>query len=135
MPHSGVGSGETTAMTDRSVMVSVVTRFRQVRPQRLGALEGRPAEQLDGDELSSAVQLEAAYLGTGLSNIIFPIASQRIVIGNGVAELPSSLPTVPANQFLFCRELDETDFSVRQKRPSCRVHDDRTDTLEEKHAG
>jgi fructokinase len=42
---------------------------------------GRPAEQLDGEELRAAVDLEAAYLGAGLRNIVYLIAPERIVIG------------------------------------------------------
>jgi fructokinase len=49
---------------------------------------GRPAEQLDGDELREAVALEAAYLAAGLRNLVYTIAPQRIVIGGSVTALP-----------------------------------------------
>ncbi|MGH3752304.1 MAG: ROK family protein [Pseudonocardiaceae bacterium] len=63
----------------------------------IAARWGRPAEQLDGDELRAAVALEAAYLAAGLRNIVYPIAPQRIVIGGGVTGLPGLFPLVRAN--------------------------------------
>lgn len=55
---------------------------------------GCPAEQLDGDRLRAAVELEAAYLAAGLRNIVYAIAPQRIVIGGSVTGLPDLLPLV-----------------------------------------
>ncbi len=63
----------------------------------LAARWGRPAEQLDGDELAAAVALEAAYLAAGLRNIVYPIAPQRVVIGGGVTGLPGLFPLLRAN--------------------------------------
>jgi fructokinase len=63
----------------------------------ISARWGRPAEQLDGDELRAAVQLEAAYLAAGLRNIVYAIAPQRIMIGGSVAGLPGLFPLVRAN--------------------------------------
>jgi fructokinase len=63
----------------------------------IAARWGRPAEQLDGDELRAAVQLEAAYLAAGLRNIVYPLAPQRIVIGGSVTGLPGLFPLVRAN--------------------------------------
>jgi fructokinase len=63
----------------------------------IAARWGRPAEQLDGDELQAAVALEAAYLAAGLRNIVYPIAPQRIVIGGSVTGLPGLFPLVRAN--------------------------------------
>ena len=63
----------------------------------LTARWGRPAEQLDGDELPAAVALEAAYLAAGLRNIVYPIAPQRIVIGGGVTGLPGLFPLLRTN--------------------------------------
>ncbi len=63
----------------------------------LTARWGRPAEQLDGDELPAAVALEAAYLAAGLRNIVYPFAPQRIVIGGGVTGLPGLFPLLRAN--------------------------------------
>jgi fructokinase len=57
---------------------------------------GRPAEQLDGDELRAAVRLEAAYLAAGLRSVVYLIAPQRIVIGGSVAGLPELFPLVRA---------------------------------------
>jgi len=57
----------------------------------------RPAEQLGGDELQAALQLEAAYLAAGLRNVVYAIAPQRIVIGGGVAGLPGLFPLVRAS--------------------------------------
>src|SRR5205809_33843 len=37
----------------------------------IAARWGRPAEQLDGDELRAAVELEATYLAAGLRNIVY----------------------------------------------------------------
>jgi fructokinase len=62
----------------------------------IAARWGRPAEQLDGDELRAAVELEATYLAAGLRNIVYAIAPQRIVIGGSVAELPGLFPLVGA---------------------------------------
>lgn len=58
---------------------------------------GRPAEQLDGDELRAAVQLEAGYLAAGLRGVVYLIAPQRIVIGGSVAGLPGLLPLLRAS--------------------------------------
>ncbi|MGH3992014.1 MAG: ROK family protein, partial [Pseudonocardiaceae bacterium] len=54
----------------------------------IAARWGRPAEQLDGDELAEAVALQAAYLAAGLRDIVYTIAPQRIVIGGSVTALP-----------------------------------------------
>lgn len=58
---------------------------------------GRPAEQLDGEELQAATRLEAAYLAAGLCNIVYSVAPQRIVIGGSVAGLPRLFPLIHAN--------------------------------------
>jgi fructokinase len=63
----------------------------------IAARWGRPAEQLDGDELQAAAALEAAYLAAGLRNIVYSIAPQRIVIGGGVAGLPGLFPLIRAS--------------------------------------
>ncbi|HKR50564.1 MAG TPA: ROK family protein [Pseudonocardiaceae bacterium] len=63
----------------------------------IAARWGRPAEQLDGDELLAAVALEAAYLTAGLRDIIYSTAPQRIVIGGGVAGLPGLFPLIRAH--------------------------------------
>lgn len=55
---------------------------------------GRPAEQLDGEELRRAVELEAFYLAAGLRDIVYTLAPQRIVIGGGVSTLPNLFPLI-----------------------------------------
>lgn len=62
----------------------------------IAARWGRPAEQLDGDTLRVAVQLEAAYLAAGLRNIVYAIAPQRIMIGGSVTGLPGLFPLIHA---------------------------------------
>lgn len=63
----------------------------------IAARWGSPAEQLGGDKLRAAVQLEAAYLAAGLRNIVYAIAPQRIMIGGSVTRLPGLFPLVRAN--------------------------------------
>ena len=63
----------------------------------IAARWGRPAEQLDGEELRRAVELEAAYLTAGLRNIVYTLAPQRIVIGGSVSTLPNLFPLIRAN--------------------------------------
>lgn len=63
----------------------------------IAARWGRPAEQLDGEELQAATRLEAAYLAAGLRNIVYSLAPQRIVIGGSVAGLPRLFPLIRAN--------------------------------------
>ncbi|MDQ4020398.1 MAG: ROK family protein [Actinomycetota bacterium] len=58
---------------------------------------GRPAEQLDGEELQAATRLEATYLAAGLRNIVYSVAPQRIVIGGSVTGLPGLFPLIRAN--------------------------------------
>ncbi len=65
----------------------------------IAARWGRPAKQLDGDQLRAAVQLEAGYLAAGLRNLVYVIAPQRIVIGGSVTGLPGLLPLLRANFF------------------------------------
>lgn len=60
----------------------------------IAARWGRPGEQLHGDELRTAVELEAGYLAAGLCTIVYTSAPQRIVIGGGVTALPGLLPLV-----------------------------------------
>lgn len=57
---------------------------------------GRPAEDLVGDELEAATELEARYLAAGLLTVVYTLAPQRIVVGGGLAALPGLLPRVRA---------------------------------------
>ena len=63
----------------------------------IAARWGRPAEQLDGEELRRAVELEGVYLAAGLRNIVYTLAPQRIVIGGSVSTLPNLFPLIRAN--------------------------------------
>ena len=63
----------------------------------IAARWGRPAEQLDGEEVQAATRLQAAYLAAGLRNIVYSLAPQRIVIGGSVTGLPGLFPLVRAN--------------------------------------
>lgn len=63
----------------------------------IAARWGRPAEQLDGEELRRAVEVEAGYLAAGLRNIVYTLAPQRIVIGGGVSALPDLFPLIRTN--------------------------------------
>lgn len=62
----------------------------------IAARWGRPAEELEGEALDRAVELEAAYLAAGLRNIVYTIAPERIVVGGGVAGLPGLFPMLRA---------------------------------------
>ena len=53
---------------------------------------GAPAETLPEDH--PAWELEAAYLATGLANLVCTLSPQRIVIGGGVLEQPGLLPLI-----------------------------------------
>lgn len=54
----------------------------------MAARWGRPAESLEGAELTVATRLEAGYLAAGLRNVVYALAPQRIVIGGSVTALP-----------------------------------------------
>ena len=53
---------------------------------------GRPPEELTGSELRRAVELEAGYLGAGISSIVYTLAPERIVVGGGVAGMAGFFP-------------------------------------------
>ncbi len=53
---------------------------------------GRPAEELEGRTLTKAVEMEAGYLASGLRNIVYSVAPERIVLGGGVAAMPGLIP-------------------------------------------
>ncbi|HTI32907.1 MAG TPA: ROK family protein, partial [Miltoncostaea sp.] len=56
----------------------------------------RPAQDLAGDDLARAVEIEAHYMAAGLRNVVYALAPERIVVGGGVAALPGLLPAVGA---------------------------------------
>jgi fructokinase len=55
---------------------------------------GRPPADLTGSDLRRAVELEAAYLGAGIRNIVYTLAPERIVIGGGVAGMTGIFPAL-----------------------------------------
>ncbi len=58
----------------------------------MAARWGQGAETMSGAQLERAATLEATYLASGLRNIVYTLAPQRIVIGGGVAALPGLFP-------------------------------------------
>jgi fructokinase len=54
---------------------------------------GRRGEAL-GELTEGAVELEAAYLASGLRQFVYTLAPERIVIGGGVSEMPGLLERV-----------------------------------------
>lgn len=60
----------------------------------IAARWGSAAEDLSGDELTRAVDVEAAYLAAGIRNVVYTLAPQRIVIGGGVRNLPGLFPAI-----------------------------------------
>lgn len=63
----------------------------------IAARWGRPAQDLTGDELARAVELEGAYLAAGIRNVVYSLAPQRIIIGGGVRNLPGLFPAIRRN--------------------------------------
>ncbi len=68
----------------------------------IAARWGAPAEELEGVRLGQAVDLEAAYLASGIRTLVYALAPERIVIGGGVVGLTGLLPRVRAH---LAREL------------------------------
>lgn len=56
---------------------------------------GRPAHDL-GPLAEEATALEAAYLASGLRNVVYAIAPERIILGGGVSNLPGLVEAVNA---------------------------------------
>ncbi len=55
---------------------------------------GCPAEQLRGDDLTRAVAIEAGYIASGVRNIVYTLAPERVVIGGGISHLDGLFPAV-----------------------------------------
>jgi fructokinase len=55
-----------------------------------------PGEYLTGTVLADAVELEAGYLASGLRNLVYALAPERIVIGGGVARMPGLIARIAA---------------------------------------
>ena len=60
----------------------------------MAARWGQGAETMSGAQLERASALEATYLASGLRNIVYTLAPQRIIIGGGVADLPGLFPMI-----------------------------------------
>ena len=60
----------------------------------MAARWGRPAEALRGAARERAVDLEAAYLASGLRTIVYALAPERVILGGGVTNLPGLLPRI-----------------------------------------
>ena len=58
---------------------------------------GVRAEHLEGDDVAQAVEWEAGYLASGIRNMVYILAPERVVIGGGVAELPGLFPALRRN--------------------------------------
>ncbi|WP_214401767.1 ROK family protein [Pseudonocardia lacus] len=55
---------------------------------------GRPAEQLDGEDLRQALEWEAGYLAEGVRTMVYTLSPQRVVVGGGIAMMAGLLPLV-----------------------------------------
>ena len=55
---------------------------------------GTSGDELDGETLAAAIEMEAHYLAAGLRNVVYTVAPERILIGGGVARMPGLLPAV-----------------------------------------
>jgi fructokinase len=62
----------------------------------IAARFGRPAEQLEGDDLRRAVEWEAGYLAESVRDIVYALAPQRVVLGGSVPQLPGLFPRLRA---------------------------------------
>lgn len=58
---------------------------------------GTPAQELEGPALARAVDLEAAYLASGIRTIVYALAPERVLLGGGVSGLPGLIPRVRAH--------------------------------------
>ena len=60
----------------------------------IAARWGAPAQELEGTRLERAVDLEAAYLASGIRTLVYALAPERIIIGGGVVGLAGLLGRV-----------------------------------------
>lgn len=60
----------------------------------IAARWGTPAETLTGQELETAIDIEAHYIAEGFRNIVYVIAPERIIVGGGVSAIDGLLPQV-----------------------------------------
>jgi fructokinase len=79
---------------------------------------GVRAENLEGADLTQAVEWEAGYLASGIRNMVYILAPERVVIGGGVAELPGLFPllrrklTASLGGYPGLKEHESDDFVV-----------------------
>lgn len=79
----------------------------------LAARFGKRAEELGGEALARAVELEAGYLAAGLATIVFVLAPQRILLGGGASLLPGLMEAL-REQFSL-RMADYPDVAAHQE--------------------
>lgn len=60
----------------------------------MAARWGTPAETLSGNDLSTAINIEAHYIAEGLRNIVYAIAPERIIVGGGVSAISGLIAAV-----------------------------------------
>ncbi len=60
----------------------------------LEARYGVPAQDLRGDALLRAVELEAGYLAVGIASLVYMLAPQRVLMGGGVSLIPGLMDAV-----------------------------------------
>jgi fructokinase len=60
----------------------------------MAARWGRRPEALEGEVRDRAVDLEAAYLASGIRAIVYALAPERVILGGGVLDLPGLLPRI-----------------------------------------
>ncbi|MGD9573345.1 MAG: ROK family protein [Thermoleophilia bacterium] len=60
----------------------------------MAARWGVPAEALTGADRDRAVDLEAAYIASGIRALVYVVAPERVLLGGGVAGLPGLVPRV-----------------------------------------
>jgi fructokinase len=60
----------------------------------IAARWGTPAPELTGDELATAVEIEAWYLAAGIRSMVYVLAPERVILGGGVSGMPGLVPAV-----------------------------------------
>ncbi len=60
----------------------------------VAARAGKPAQELTGADLRTAVDMEAFYLAQLVRDLVYVLAPERVIVGGGVAWLPGLLDLV-----------------------------------------
>jgi fructokinase len=60
----------------------------------MAARWGRGAEDLEGAVRERAIDLEAAYLASGIRTIVYALAPERVILGGGVLNLSGLVPRI-----------------------------------------